>query len=123
MNGLANTLLPEQVFREGGGSLLGLREPREGAGRVGWQPALDAGIWGCGGNEEGSGFSSSWSDSPSDSLDPEPGSSKKLRVLLTGEDSSTISSTGLENRKGAEGDEGLELTATRKREKLAAYVS
>lgn len=34
-----NTLLPEQVFSEGGGSLLGLREYREGAGKLGLQDA------------------------------------------------------------------------------------
>ncbi len=103
MKGLANTLLSEQVFRVGGGSLLGVREPREGAGRVGWQAAEGAGVLGCGGggDEEGSGSSSSGSDSLSDSLEAEPGSSKKLRVLLTADASSLISLTGLEDRKGA----------------------
>lgn len=90
-----NTLLPEQVFREGEGSLLGLRESREGAGRLEWQAALDAGVWGCGGEEEGSGSSSSWPESLSKSLDPEAASSKKLRVFFSGETSSPASLTGL----------------------------
>lgn len=86
------TLLPEQVFREGEGSLVGLRE---GAGRLEWQAALGVGVWGCGGEEEGSGSSSSWPESLSKSLDPEPASSKKLRVFFSGETSSPASLTGL----------------------------
>lgn len=86
MKGFANTLLSEEVFSEGEGSLLGVREPRRGASRVGWQAAEDAGVWKCGGgDEEGSGSSSSGSGSLSDSLEAEPGSSKKLRVLFTAE--------------------------------------
>lgn len=82
MNGLAKTLLSEQVFRVGGGSLFGLRETGGGAGRVGWQPASDAGTWV---RDDGEVSWSSWSDSLSDSLEAEAGSSKKLRVLFTGE--------------------------------------
>lgn len=91
-----NTLLPEQVFSEGGGSLLGFREYREGAGKLGLQDALDAGVLELrGGEEEGSGSPSSWPES----LDPEPASSNKLRVLLTGETSPAASLTGLEKQK------------------------
>ena len=68
-----------------------VREPREGAGRVGWQAAEDAGLWACGDDEEGSGSSSSGSDS----LEVEPDSSKKLRVFLTADATSPISSTKL----------------------------
>lgn len=96
LKGLVNTLLPEQVFSEGGGSLLGLREYREGAGKLGLQDAWDAGVLElrCG-EEEGSRSPSSWPES----LDPEPASSNKLRVLLTGETSSAASLTGLEKQK------------------------
>lgn len=90
-----NTLLPEQVFREGEGSLIGLGGHREGTGRLEWQAALDAGVWGCGGEEEDSGSSSSCPESLSKSLDPEPVSSKKLRVFFSGETSSSASSTEL----------------------------
>lgn len=74
--------------------MLGLREPREGGGRVDWRAAEDAGMWGCGGggDEEGSGSSSSGSDS----LEAEPVSSKKLRVLLSPGVSSLSSFTELE---------------------------
>lgn len=44
LKGLANTLLSEQVFRDGGGSLFGLRECKEGAGKLGLQAALKAGV-------------------------------------------------------------------------------
>lgn len=59
-----------------------------------WRAAEDAGMWGCGGggDEEGSGSSSSGSDS----LEAEPVSSKKLRVLLSPGVSSLSSFTELE---------------------------
>lgn len=76
--------------------MLGLRESREGAGKLGLRDAFDAGVLElCGGEEQGCGSSSSWPESLSDSLDPEPASSNKLRVLLTGETSSGASLTGL----------------------------
>lgn len=87
--------------------MLGLRETGEAAGRVGWQPASDAGTW-VRVDEEVSW--SSWSDSLSDSLEAEAGSSKKLRVLFSGE-ASRSSPTGLENRQ--EGDEHSRLRVSR----------
>lgn len=98
LNGLANTLLSEQAFRRGGGSLLEVTDSREGGGRVGWQPAERAGVWKCDGDEEGSGTSSSGSDSLPESLEAEP-DSRKFRVLLTAVDSSPASLTELENKK------------------------
>lgn len=99
MKGLANTLLSEQVCREGGGSLLEGWEPREGAGREDWQEVEDAGFWGCVVGEGCSGSSSPGSDSLSDSLEAEPDSSKKLRVFLAADASSPASFTQLEERK------------------------
>ena len=58
--------------------MLEVREPRDGAGRLGWRTAGGA-CAGCGGDREGSRSSSPVSDS----LEAEPDSSKKLRVFLT----------------------------------------
>lgn len=100
LKGLANTLLSEQVFRDGGGSLFGLRESREGAGKLGLQAALNAGVLELSrGTDEVSRSSFFWLESLSDSLDPEPASSSKLRVLLTGEGSSPASLRGLQKHK------------------------
>lgn len=55
LKGLANTLLSEQLFSEGGGSLLCVSEPNEGAGRLVWQIVWEADTGGCVGDEEGSG--------------------------------------------------------------------
>lgn len=102
LNGLANTLLPAQLFREGGGNLLGLRESsREGGGKLALHPALvaAAAVWRSREEEEGSGSSSTWPESLSDSLDPEPVSSNRFRVFPTGDTSSAASLTGLQKRK------------------------
>lgn len=93
LNGLANTLLSEQAFRGGGGSLLGAREAWEGGGRACRLAAGGAGVWGCEGDEEGSGSCSSGSDSLPESLEAEPDSSKKFRVFLTTVTSSPASLT------------------------------
>lgn len=70
-----------------------MSEPREGAGKVGWQAADVRGCGGDGGEASGS------SSSGSESLEAEPDSSRKLRVFLTAVASSHTSSTELEDRK------------------------
>lgn len=80
--------------------MVGLRESREGEGKLGLQAALNAGVLEVSrGKDEDSGSSFSWLESLSDSLDPEPASSNKLRVLLTGEGSSADSLRGLQKQK------------------------
>lgn len=78
LKGLLNTLLSEWVLRSGGGSLLGMFESIWRAGRSGGPAALgtDAFVESC--EDE----RSSVSDSLSDSLEPEPGSNRKLRLLV-----------------------------------------
>ena len=95
LKGFANTLLSEPALRGGGGSLLWVSEPREGAGRVGGQAADDPAVKGRG----GSGSSSSASDSLPESLEAEPDSSKKLRVFLTDVASSPSVCTELGRRE------------------------
>lgn len=71
---------------------MGVSEPINGAGRLGWPAALRAdGIWESCDAEE----SSSVSDSLCESLEPESGSNKKLRVLVLDEDSPHSSAQGL----------------------------
>lgn len=103
LKGLVNTLLSEWVLSNGGGSLLGVSEPIKGAGRVGWPAALGAeGIReSCDGEE-----SSSVSDSLSESLEPESGSNKKLRVLVVDEDSPHSSAEGLGKQRRRRNDSG-----------------
>lgn len=91
------TLLSEWVLSNGGGSLLGMGDPIKGAGRVGWPAAVGAeGLWGlC--NDDGS---SSVSDSESESLEPESGCNKKLRVIVGEIDEGPRSTAeGLQNRE------------------------
>lgn len=93
LKGLVNTLLWEWVLRSGGGSLWGMSEPIGEAGRVAWAAA-----WGAGGfgescdDEEGSSESTSLSES----LEPESGSNKRLRLLVVDKDPPNCSE-GLEN--------------------------
>lgn len=101
---LVNTLLSEWVWSSGGGSLLARGEPIKGAGRVGWPAALeDEGIWESCEDEE----RSSVSDSLSETLDPESGSNKKLRVLVVDEDSPHSSAEGLGTQRRRRNDSGV----------------
>lgn len=82
LKGLLNTLLSEWVLRSGGGSLLGMFESIWRAGSSGGPVALGTDAFGESCEDE----SSSVSDSLSDSLEPEPGSNRKLRLLVVDED-------------------------------------
>lgn len=90
LKGLLNTLLSEWVLRSGGGSFLGMFEGR--AGRSGGPAALGTDAFGESCEDE----ISSVSDSLSDSLEPEPGSNRKLRLLVVDEDAPDCSE-GLED--------------------------